>query len=352
MREQKIITKPKVTIIVFCILLFFFFILPAISPSICMAKEKTYQARLGHPFAPDDCWGRQSGILKKYAEKATGGRLRIDVYPAGQLYKSDKEGLEACQSGGAPIAFCNNMELSMFLKKWSGLSLPGMTRNVEHFRKLEKTDAYKALHREFEEKVGLKVLYWFTVPFPCMVYNSKRSLVTPGDWNGLKLRVAPAEGWIGAVKAFGASPIIIDFAETLPAIATGVVDGTLSSAALLTLKAKETMPYCTVPTHRWDLGTPVIGFVVNGKWWNSLPGDMRKAVEGAMPAAAEEAQKFVDKTDNDLWEEYLHWPGVKITYLTEEQSKVWKDLINEKVNRPIAEKLGTVDLLETSNRID
>src|SRR5690349_14976396 len=83
-----------------------FLAVPVVLASYCAQAQVPAQAQIvikfSHVVASDTPKGKAAERFKQLAEKATGGRVRIDVYPNNQLYK-DKEELEALQLGAVQM---------------------------------------------------------------------------------------------------------------------------------------------------------------------------------------------------------------------------------------------------------
>lgn len=58
--------------------------------------------KFSHVVAPDTPKGQTAERFKQLAEKYTDGRVKVEVYPNGQLYK-DKEELESLQLGSVQM---------------------------------------------------------------------------------------------------------------------------------------------------------------------------------------------------------------------------------------------------------
>ncbi len=97
------------------------------------------------------------------------------------------------------------------------------------------------------------------------------------------------------MRSMGALPQVMAFSETYQALQTGVVDGTENPPSnMLTQKMHEVQKYATVTNHGY-LGYAVI---VNKKFWDGLPADVRTTLDGAMKDATLYANKIA-KQEND-----------------------------------------------------
>lgn len=81
------------------------------------------------------------------------------------------------------------------------------------------------------------------------------------------------------MRALGASPQVLAFGEVYTALQSGTVDGgenTLSN--IYTQKMHEVQKHLTIPDH----GYIGYGVIVNKKFWDGLPVDLRTSLEQAM----------------------------------------------------------------------
>jgi C4-dicarboxylate-binding protein DctP len=96
-------------------------------------------------------------------------------------------------------------------------------------------------------------------------------------------------------RTLGALPQVMAFSEVYQALQTGVVDGTDNPHSnLFTQKMHEVQKHMTITDHNY-LGYAVI---VNKKFWDGLPADVRGQLEQAMKEATVYANKIA-KEEND-----------------------------------------------------
>ena len=98
------------------------------------------------------------------------------------------------------------------------------------------------------------------------------------------------------MQALGAIPQVMAFSEVYQALQTGVVDGTENPPSnFYTQKMHEVQKYLTLTDHGY-LGYAVI---VNKKFWDGLPADIRTTLEGAMKDATKYANDIAKKENDD-----------------------------------------------------
>jgi len=121
--------------------------------------------------------------------------------------------------------------------------------------------------------------YWDN-GFKQMTANKK--LIQPTDFKGLKFRIQSSKVLEAQFRALGAIPQVMAFSEVYQALQTGVVDGQENTPSnIFTQKFYEVQKYTTLTNHGY------IGYVVvvNKKFWDDLPADIRDQLQKAMDEA-------------------------------------------------------------------
>jgi C4-dicarboxylate-binding protein DctP len=117
----------------------------------------------------------------------------------------------------------------------------------------------------------------------------------PADLKGKKLRIQSSKVLEEQIRALGALPQQMAFSEVYQALQTGVVDGTENPVSnLYTQKMHEVQKHLTMTEHGY-LGYAVI---VNKKFWDGLPADVRKQLDDAMEQSTRYANQIA-KIEND-----------------------------------------------------
>jgi C4-dicarboxylate-binding protein DctP len=152
------------------------------------------------------------------------------------------------------------------------------------------------------------------------------------------------------MRDLGAIPQVMAFSEVYQALQTGVVDGTENPPSnLYTQKMYEVQKHVTVSDHGY-LGYAVI---VNKKFWEGLPPDIRTILEGAM----NESTKFADdiaKTENNDALDLVRKSGKSQVYvLTADEKRAWKKALIG-VHREQEARIGkeTIDAIYKATGFD
>src|SRR3954471_15485529 len=248
--------------------------------------------KFSHVVATDTPKGQAAERFKELAEKATKGRVKVEVFPNSQLYK-DKEELEALQLGAVQMLAPSLAKFGpLGVKEFEAFDLPYIFPSKSALYSVTEGPIGKGLMKKLEPK-GITGLAFWDNGFKVMSAN--KPLRTPADFRGLKMRIQSSKVLDAQMRALGANPQVLAFSEVYQALQTGVVDGTENPPSnMYTQKMHEVQKYVTVSNHGY-LGYAVI---VNKKFWDGLPADIRGQLELAMKDATL-YEKAIAKKDND-----------------------------------------------------
>jgi TRAP-type C4-dicarboxylate transport system substrate-binding protein len=207
--------------------------------------------------------------LAKDIEIETKGKLRIVVHPGGSLFKAP-EIMRAVESGQAQMG---EILMSLLVNQnpiFGVDSLPFLATSFDDAWRLWQ--AQKPVAEQVLAKRGVKLLY--AVPWPPQGIYAKKEIRSAADMKGLKWRAYnPATSKIAQVV--GATPLTIQAAELSQALATGVVDSTMTSGATgVDSKIWESLTHY----HRVNAWLPKNMLVVNQKEFDRLDKDTQAAV--------------------------------------------------------------------------
>ncbi len=161
------------------------------------------------------------------------------------------------------------------------MDLPFLFPDEATYLKVVNGPAGKSLLKLLEAK-GITGLAFWDNGFHMVSAN--RPLLMPADFQGLKIRISGSKVADAYFRAMGALPQIMAFSEVYQALQTGVVDGCENTPSnYYTQKFYEVQKDITVSNHA-HLQYAVI---VNSKFWNGLPPDIRGQLEKAMKEATD-----------------------------------------------------------------
>jgi C4-dicarboxylate-binding protein DctP len=298
--------------------------------------------KFSHVVATDTPKGQAAERFKELAEKATKGRVKVEVYPNSQLYK-DKEELEALQLGAVQMLAPSLAKFGpLGVKEFEAFDLPYIFPSKTALYSVTEGPIGKGLLAKLESK-GITGLAFWDNGFKVMSAN--KPLHTPDDFKGLKMRIQSSKVLDAQMRALGANPQVLAFSEVYQALQTGVVDGTENPPSnMYTQKMHEVQKHVTVSNHGY-LGYAVI---VNKKFWDGLPPDIRTSLETAMRDATT-FEKAIAQRDNDIAMDAIKKAGKTTIYtLTAKEQAEWRKALLP-VQKDMESRIGK-DLIQAINK--
>ena len=274
--------------------------------------------KFSHVVANDTPKGKGAIKFKELAEKYTNGKVQVEVYPNSSLYK-DKEEIEALQLGSVQMLAPSTAKFApLGAKEFEALDLPNLFASEEAYTKAMKGEVGKWLFKKLEPK-GISGLAFWDNGFHMVSAN--RPLLNPSDFQGLKIRISGSKIADRYFRDVGSIPQILAFSEVYQALQTGVVDGCENTPSnYLTQKFHEVQKHITVSYHA-HLQYAVI---VNTKFWNGLPADIRTQLDKAMDEATDYTNSIAVKENEDALAEIKKSGKTTLHYLTDDQKKAWQ----------------------------
>jgi C4-dicarboxylate-binding protein DctP len=274
--------------------------------------------KFSHVVANDTPKGKGSLRFKELAEKYTNGKVKVEVYPNSSLFK-DKEEIEALQLGSVQMLAPSTAKFApLGAKEFEALDLPWLFKDDATYDKAMKGEIGQWLFQKLESK-GIKGLAYWDNGFHMV--SSSRPLLQPADFQGLKIRISGSKIADQYFRLLGTIPQIMAFSEVYQALQTGVVDGCENTASnYLTQKFYEVQKHITMSYHA-HLQYAVI---VNSKFWNGLPADIRAQLEKAMAEATDYTNSIAQKENDDALAEIKKSGRTTLHMLTDAQRKDWQ----------------------------
>jgi C4-dicarboxylate-binding protein DctP len=274
--------------------------------------------KFSHVVTNDTPKGKGALKFKELAEKYTNGKVKIEVYPNSSLFK-DKEEIEALQLGSVQMLAPSTAKFApLGAKEFEALDLPWLFKDDATYSAAMKGEIGKWLFQKLESK-GIRGLAYWDNGFH--MTSANRPLINPADFQGLKIRISGSKIADQYFRVLGSIPQIMAFSEVYQALQTGVVDGCENTASnYTTQKFDEVQKDITVSYHA-HLQYAVI---VNSKFWNGLPADIRTQLDKAMSEATDYTNSIAQKENDDALALIKSHGKAHLHYLTADQKKAWQ----------------------------
>lgn len=293
-----------------------------------MSQDKVYVFKYAHTQSPSHPRSVSMDFFKEQIEKASNGRIQIELYYNGVLGK-EAEVLDMVKIGTVQGSRGGLFERAN--KKFLIYTLPFMFENTDQ--------VLTVMNSEFGDKVNAGALdNGLYIPATGVaggfrnITNNVRPITTVEDVKGLKMRTPPIDMTIKTFGAIGANPQQVAYTETYMALKSGVVDGQENPFSnTVDMKFYEPQKYLSVVN--WQVHPDP--FYVNPDWYENLPDDLKAVFD----SAAESAMKY----SNEVWLgseiEYFYTlkDNLEVNELTSETRKgfveavkpVWQGYVDE-----------------------
>jgi C4-dicarboxylate-binding protein DctP len=297
------------------------------------AADSPIVLKFSHVVASDTPKGKAADKFKELAEKYTDGKVKVEVYPNSTLYK-DKEELEALQLGAVQMLAPSNSKFGPIgIREFEVFDLPYILPDLKTLRKVTDGPLGEKLLKLLDAKGMTGLAYWDN-GFKQMSANKK--LLAPADYKGLKFRIQSSKVLEAQFRALGSIPQVMAFSDVYQALQTGVVDGQENTwSNIYTQKMHEVQKYATVTNHGY------IGYVVvvNKKFWDGLPADIREGLSKAMKEATEFGNGQSARENEEALEAIKKAGKTEIVTLTPEQDEAMRKAMMP-VYKDVASRVG------------
>jgi C4-dicarboxylate-binding protein DctP len=289
--------------------------------------------KFSHVVATGTPKGKGSDYFARRAAELTHGRVKVEVYPNSQLYK-DNEEMEALQLGAVQMLAPSLSKFApLGVREFEVFDFPYIFDNYDELHKVTQGPVGKGLMARLDAK-GISGLAFWDNGFKS--FSSNRRMQKPEDLKGLKMRIQSSKVLEAQMRALGAIPQVMAFSEVYQALQTGVVDGTENPHSnLYSQKMNEVQKNVTVTDHGY-IGYAVI---VNRKFWDGLPADIRAALTQAMADATKLTNDNAQQDNEDALAKVRATGKTEILTLSKDERLAWKRVL-VKVHKEMEPRVG------------
>lgn len=236
---------------------------------------------LGHGAAPGNPRSVGAERFAELVEEKTGGEVTITVAGSEQL-GNDVAMLTSLRSGTLDFTINSQGAVAGVVPELAALGLPFLFQDTESAIEILRGPIGDELNKKFEA-VGIVPLDWWDNGIR-HISTTDRSIETPGDLEGLRVRTPADPVTIDIFEALGASTEQIAFSELYVALQQGVVDGQENPLAnIASSKLYEVTPFISLSGHKWESTPFLISQIAAGR----LTDDQMQAVREAALEAGE-----------------------------------------------------------------
>ena len=267
--------------------------------------------KVGHD-QPDRSTHHQAALKwKELVEARTGGKVRVNLFPAMTL-GSGTQMVEQTQAGALEVSILPTGWVAPLAPSVQVLDLPFLFPSREVLYKVIDGPAGAEILKPLA-KVNIEGVGFFESGFK--QFTGHFPIREPKDYVGHKIRTMPAQVIQEQFRAFGATPVAIDFKELYSALQQKVVDGQENPIATIALmRFFEVQKYLTLSDH----GFIAYVFMFNKPFLDKQPADVRRILVDAAKEASRFQRDIIVKSEAEHLETFKK-AGVEISRLTPAQ---------------------------------
>jgi TRAP-type transport system periplasmic protein len=237
-------------------------------------------------------------FYKEEVEKASGGRIEVQIYPASQLGPIPRE-IEGVQLGNiqgyiGPVDFFVGVD-----PRFGVFSAPMLFRDDANAAATVRDPAVKKAM--FDLAAAKRMVGIATLDLGASDYGAKRAIMRLADFSGKKLRINGTELERQKMAKLGATGIGMPLSEVMPGLDQGTIDGTISGLSVfVAFKMNDLLKVVTVTNDTFIISVAVL----SKPWLDTLPPDLQKiAIDSGAAVQAKTQQWEVDFTKQlvDQW---------------------------------------------------
>jgi TRAP-type C4-dicarboxylate transport system substrate-binding protein len=303
-------------------------------------KARTIRVAWGETVDP---WSHPQSayfnVLKYHIESLSNGEMKVELHPAASLGTAPQV-LDLLVKNTVQI--CGSLPLGVVSSKYAPLlnvlNTPYLFRSTGVKLAVMADPEIKGyLNRSLVKACGIRFLSTGCEGERFFTTNSKL-IKTPNDLKGLKMRVMEGKIYAETMKALGANPIPVPWAELYTALQTKMVDGQENPPLNIKYKAlHECQKYMSGP----GPFSVVAGMFINDKFYSSLSGKEKKIIDVASIYASQAHRGMVELKNLEA----LNFLSKKMTlYIqSEKEFNMFRDKCQPKVKKYIRSQLNKAE---------
>ena len=250
--------------------------------------------------------------------------IRFRIFPSSSLGIKPVAQFDALQNGTLEMAVFPMSYAAGKAKEFSAVILPGTIPNLDFAMRL-KNSAYREKLQALAHRHGVHIVTWWWTPGGFAAKD--RDITDPKSVAGLKMRAADPT-FESMLKNAGASVVSMASSELYPALQSGVLNATLTSAeTFVSMRIYEQTKHATVPGDYtlWMLMQPL---VMSKQHWDRLTPAQQKIFEAAAAKSDEYFLKLQREAGEKMAEAYRK-AGGKVHQMTRGEFDEWLALAKE-----------------------
>ena len=256
------------------------------------------------------------------------GKVRIEVFPGGQLFDDKAVLIELIKGKAVQMAAPSLSKFETITKKFRIFDLPFLFNDINAVNAFQASTGGQSILKALESKGILGKAYWHN---GMKQMSANKPLLKPEDAKGLKFRVQQSDVLVAQFRQLDATPQKMAFKEVYGALQMGVVDGQENTwSNIYSKKFFEVQDGVTETDH----GVIDYAVVVSKRFWMGLPDDIRSELDAILMEVTNDRNKLSRALNLKSRQKVIDGGGTVRT-LTGEQKEAWR-----KAMKPVWDKFS------------
>ncbi|MEW6264614.1 MAG: TRAP transporter substrate-binding protein [Thermodesulfobacteriota bacterium] len=256
-----------------------------------MAQNKT-AIRVASPFKPGHILVEASEKFKELLEKASSGKIEVQVQPG---VGSEEEINEWCGAGKVEMQSTGGRPLEVSAPQYFFFNAPYVMKDFDHMLRVWGSGLGQKAKEQVEKngnQTSLGLVYR-----GLRQTTSKKPIYTPADVYGLKLRLPTVKTWIAVWKEIGAEPVPIPLPDLYKSLKEGKAEASEGDLPqIASFKLDQVQTYLTQTNHLVQAGW----MTINKSFLGGLSPEEQKLIRQAAQEACQWANDKIKKGETKI----------------------------------------------------
>lgn len=289
------------------------------------ARAADWTLNVNTALTVDDPLYKGLEAFKAAVEQRTQKKLEVKLFPGSQL-GPDEDVLEQARAGGSVAVVVDGGRLAAYVKELGILGAPYVAKDFDELRKLVTSPLFEEWVGKLRNASGHQILSfnWFQGQRHLL---TNRAVAKPADLAGVRMRTPGAPVWLETIRAMGATPTPMPWAEVYSALQLKAIDAVEAQhPASWGSKLYEQVKFITKTGHI----NLITGLVTSRIWFDKLPADVQKVLrEEALKAGDIASRGTIDslaRYEKQFKEKGLTVADIDVTPFREATKSVYDKL--------------------------
>ncbi len=275
--------------------------------------------RFSHVVSEDTPKGQAALLFARLIEERSKGRIEVQVFPNGSLYR-DGEEWEALINGDVQMIAPAMSKLTDKIPEVQVFDLPFYFSNLEQIHQLADGKIGKKIFTRAKE-VGVIPLAIWDSGFKQFT-NRDFPIDEPKDFQGLTFRIMPSPVLKTQFELLGAKVEVKKFNDVYQALLNKEIDGQENTISnIYSNNFYQAQHYLTISNHGY------LGYLVlfNNEFWKLLSADEQRLIINTMHDVTKWEREKAKLIEQEQLKSLLSCNCIKIKFLTTEQYQKFQE---------------------------